>query len=131
MSQKAFYNVRNHKARKNYPRIRSIEPEPISDKELEKLMADARIEQSLVEPLKRFRERPLGKTSRAQIKILLRNLIYERDGFQCVRCGSQKALTLHHIRPVSRNGPSTYDNLQTLCRSCHNLHHQREAKRDE
>jgi 5-methylcytosine-specific restriction protein A len=47
-------------------------------------------------------------------------LVRERDG-SCVRCGSTRQLTAHHIIPV-RVDPSValdVDNCVTLCRSCH------------
>lgn len=47
-----------------------------------------------------------------------RNAIFERDGWQCLHCGSQESLTLDHIIPFSRGGTTSDDNLQTLCRSC-------------
>lgn len=48
----------------------------------------------------------------------LRFRVYERDGFACVICSSRAELTLDHIRPESKGGLGTFDNLQTLCRSC-------------
>lgn len=46
--------------------------------------------------------------------------IYERDGNRCVDCGSDKDLTLDHIRPVSHGGGDEDANLQTLCSPCNN-----------
>lgn len=43
---------------------------------------------------------------------------WERDDFTCRRCGSRRNLSVDHIIPVSRGGPSSIDNYQTLCRSC-------------
>lgn len=48
----------------------------------------------------------------------LRRLVYERDGYQCVRCGSEDDLTLDHIIPWSSGGADEESNLQTMCRSC-------------
>ncbi|MFI2031388.1 HNH endonuclease [Streptomyces buecherae] len=42
-----------------------------------------------------------------------------RDGYACVRCGSQEALTVDHITPVSRGGTWDVTNAQTLCAGCH------------
>lgn len=44
--------------------------------------------------------------------------VFERDGFACKHCGSQSMLRADHILAQSKEGPSTFDNLQTLCRSC-------------
>jgi 5-methylcytosine-specific restriction endonuclease McrA len=47
-----------------------------------------------------------------------RERIYERDGHRCVSCGTDENLTLDHRIPKSRGGPSTDDNLQTMCAPC-------------
>jgi hypothetical protein len=60
-------------------------------------------------------ERAPGRKTIGQAR---RMRIFERDGFQCKRCGVQKDLTVDHIWPVSRGGSDDDDNLQTLCRRC-------------
>ena len=42
----------------------------------------------------------------------------ERDGFNCVQCGTVKDLEIDHIVPFSKGGSDELDNLQLLCRSC-------------
>lgn len=32
-------------------------------------------------------------------------------------------ITKHHIIPISRNGPDTYDNIARVCRRDHELYH--------
>lgn len=44
--------------------------------------------------------------------------VMERDHYRCVQCGTHLNLTCDHIIPESKGGPTTFDNLQTLCRSC-------------
>ena len=44
--------------------------------------------------------------------------IFKRDGYACVRCGSDSDLTIDHITPRSRGGSDEESNLQTMCRSC-------------
>jgi hypothetical protein len=44
--------------------------------------------------------------------------IYERDGKQCLRCGSDENLTLQHVQPFSRGGETNSSNLVTLCAGC-------------
>lgn len=44
--------------------------------------------------------------------------VWDRDGWQCVRCGTHKNLTVDHILPVSRGGTDELANLQTMCGSC-------------
>lgn len=50
----------------------------------------------------------------------LRWAVFERDGFTCRTpgCGSRRFLQADHVVAESRGGPTTLDNLQTLCRSC-------------
>ena len=55
---------------------------------------------------------------RAPVRESLRNAVFDRDGRNCQRCGATDDLTLDHINPFARGGATTYDNLQTLCRSC-------------
>lgn len=49
---------------------------------------------------------------------LTRNNIFKRDGFECQYCGSEKDLTLDHVVPRSKGGPSNWKNLVTACKSC-------------
>ncbi|MDG7016368.1 MAG: HNH endonuclease, partial [Nitrososphaerota archaeon] len=61
-----------------------------------------------------------------EIYLSNRLLAFERDGWKCVRCGSQEYLQAHHIEAVPRD--TVFDpkivhrveNLQTLCMKCHN-----------
>lgn len=48
----------------------------------------------------------------------LRTRVYERDAYRCVTCGGHVDLTCDHIVPESKGGPTTFENLQTMCRSC-------------
>lgn len=54
----------------------------------------------------------------------LREPCLQRDGYQCVKCGSVKQLVVHHKDGNGRPKPeelknNTLENLETLCRSCH------------
>jgi 5-methylcytosine-specific restriction endonuclease McrA len=51
-------------------------------------------------------------------KNLLRAIVFERDGWRCVQCGSDQQLTIDHKRPQSRGGSSRPANLQTMCATC-------------
>lgn len=55
---------------------------------------------------------------RSAIPLDIRTAVYERDGRRCLHCGATQNLSLDHIWPYSKGGPDTYENLQTLCRSC-------------
>ncbi|GAA3923967.1 HNH endonuclease [Litoribacillus peritrichatus] len=52
---------------------------------------------------------------------LCRSVIYARDHYSCLYCGEQPGvplLSLDHVIPVSRGGPTTFQNLVTACRRC-------------
>ncbi len=54
-----------------------------------------------------------------QVWRLLRQTVFERDGWACVYCGKRSGtMTCDHIVPVSRGVSSTLDNLVTACLSC-------------
>jgi len=45
----------------------------------------------------------------------LRELVFERDGRCCLKCGARADLHADHIKPVADGGLTILDNLQTLC----------------
>ncbi|MEM9899907.1 MAG: HNH endonuclease signature motif containing protein [Pseudomonadota bacterium] len=51
----------------------------------------------------------------------LRLQALERDGWQCVQCGSRRRLEVDHIEPVRDRPNLSYalSNLQVLCPRCH------------
>ena len=63
------------------------------------------------------------KTSRS-ISLRMRFLVLKRDNFKCCSCGASPAkdpsveLHIDHIKPWSKGGETTIDNLQTLCSKC-------------
>lgn len=56
----------------------------------------------------------------------LRQIVLKRDDHQCVLCSFNKNLTVDHIIPRHLGGSDLIDNLQTLCKSCHENKHGRE-----
>lgn len=53
--------------------------------------------------------------------IIPKNIKYDvmkRDNFICVKCKSNKELTIDHITPVSKGGTNDLNNLRTLCFDC-------------
>jgi hypothetical protein len=46
----------------------------------------------------------------------LRRAVFERDAYRCRICGTHLGLTIDHIYPENLGGPTTLENLQTLCR---------------
>jgi len=67
----------------------------------------------------------LAKRSKKQLQAevygLLRELVKERDGAKCLRCGKIDRLQLSHIYPRGRYKTMAYDplNLKMLCVGCH------------
>lgn len=59
-----------------------------------------------------------NRPKKEKIGRALSKRVMERDGYRCIRCGTHLALTCDHIIPESRGGPTTYDNLQTMCAPC-------------
>jgi len=49
--------------------------------------------------------------------------VFERDGDQCLACGATEHLSIDHIVPLVKGGTNLRDNLQTLCRSCNSVKH--------
>jgi hypothetical protein len=68
------------------------------------------------------RRYPIHRTSRTEEREPIhsddRMYVYQRDGFRCVWCNSDKHLTLDHIEPWSARGSDHVDNLRTLCWDC-------------
>lgn len=63
----------------------------------------------------------LCRVERGKVSNKMRFSIYQRDGYRCRYCGRSGRfadLEIDHIKPISKGGKSTYDNLQTLCRRC-------------
>ena len=65
---------------------------------------------SLMQELLTFRSSDARRMFRENIKA--------RDGHKCVYCGSTENLTVDHVRPKSKGGTDTADNLVTACRPC-------------
>lgn len=53
-----------------------------------------------------------------QVSKELRQFIYSRDGFKCLKCNTKNNLSVDHIVPFSKGGRTLIYNLQTLCISC-------------
>jgi 5-methylcytosine-specific restriction endonuclease McrA len=55
---------------------------------------------------------------RGHISVEIRNYVFQRDGGQCVTCGSTVELQFDHIIPVKFGGSGEPENLQILCGPC-------------
>lgn len=56
--------------------------------------------------------------TRKPIPSKVKDEVWNRDGGQCVQCGSKENLEFDHIIPHSRGGADTVRNLQLLCEHC-------------
>ncbi len=52
--------------------------------------------------------------------MLSRKNVLKRDHHTCQYCGSRDRLTIDHIRPKSRGGRDTWENLVAACVTCNN-----------
>ncbi|WP_205696214.1 HNH endonuclease [Conexibacter sp. SYSU D00693] len=49
---------------------------------------------------------------------ITRRAVFARDGWSCQYCGSRANLTVDHVIPRSKGGPSTWDNIVAACAPC-------------
>lgn len=56
-----------------------------------------------------------------------RNSVYERDGYSCQHCGTNKDLHAHHVKTFSESPELRFvvSNGITVCRTCHGIIHGR------
>lgn len=64
-------------------------------------------------------------TRRKSLPVDVRRQVLHEAGYMCANPICRRVLTLdiHHIVPLSENGPYTVDNLLALCPNCHAMHH--------
>lgn len=53
----------------------------------------------------------------------LRRQAFERDNWKCIKCGSELNLRGHHLKYRGNLHACTVDDIQTLCRRCHDRKH--------
>lgn len=58
------------------------------------------------------------ETRRPNIPASVRQQVFERDAYRCVKCKSYLRLCVDHRHPYSLGGNNDLDNLQTLCWKC-------------
>ena len=59
------------------------------------------------------------RVPRALKRTISRRVLFARDGWQCVYCGTPGGrLTLDHVVPRSRGGESVWENVVTSCAAC-------------
>ena len=65
----------------------------------------------------------LSTTSITEAWQIARKLALSRDNFQCVECGIDEDLHVHHLIPRHLGGDDIPSNLITLCSGCHAVRH--------
>jgi 5-methylcytosine-specific restriction endonuclease McrA len=63
-------------------------------------------------------QRPRREAQSFISKKNIRKAVFELHGKKCLRCGSDKKISLDHIVPVFNGGANEIENLQPLCKSC-------------
>lgn len=60
------------------------------------------------------------ESRRGAISGRVRTLVYRRDGYACLECGTDDItkLTLDHRVPITLGGSDDPENLRTLCKPC-------------
>jgi 5-methylcytosine-specific restriction endonuclease McrA len=71
-------------------------------------------------------ERAPRQDKKQKIGRSLSRAVMERDAYRCVTCGTHVDLCCDHIVPESKGGPTTLENLQTMCRPCNSWKGNRE-----
>jgi hypothetical protein len=84
-------------------------------------------------PIFHKRKWPEGfkKTTSREVQPELRQMVFERDNWECQKCGKTKSLQCHHIESVKQNPieSSDADICITLCKKCHRWAHTQEGCR--
>ena len=57
-------------------------------------------------------------TKREHIPKAIREAVFKRDNYCCVKCGSTKNLEVDHKVPLANGGTNEMANLQTHCQDC-------------
>lgn len=59
-----------------------------------------------------------ARPDKVSIPRALRKAVFDRDDYRCTSCGERFDLCADHKIPESQGGPTTLENLGTLCRRC-------------
>lgn len=70
----------------------------------------------------------MGERLRGNEWFKIRDRVLNRDGRECVNCGAESNLVVHHIVPISERGTNRMRNLITLCRECHRSVHNHRSR---
>ena len=97
---------------------------------LDRLIADETKRRSGADKPQKSRETKPGSR---HVPVQVQRAVRERDGSQCTfidaegrRCSEKRFLTIEHIEPFARGGPTTVENCSLLCKP-HNSHRARQV----
>lgn len=76
-------------------------------------------------PAEQTGDKPLPR----EVQPELRQLVFERDNWTCIKCGSTKSLHCHHIEGIEQNPIESADTdiCVTLCKKCHKRVHKQKG----
>jgi 5-methylcytosine-specific restriction endonuclease McrA len=102
----------------------------VIERALDQLIAVETKRRSGAEKPRKHRE---TKSGSRHVPVAIQRAVRERDGHQCAfvgaegrRCAAKRFLTIEHIEPFARGGPTTADNCCLLC-SAHNSYRARQV----
>jgi|tagenome__1003787_1003787.scaffolds.fasta_scaffold20882777_2 hypothetical protein len=107
-------------ARRTLQRAIHVEPQPLLDEiaETTAIRIKMNLETSFGARLRIVRTGASDGLARKPIPPRVRSEVWNRDGGQCVDCGSRERLEYDHIVPISKGGANTARNLEIRCESC-------------
>lgn len=107
--------------RKERERLKEMEIKERLKKEILEKERRRQLEQEAIEELIAAGKIGMSYTKnyeRQPIPSVVKQIVWSRDGQQCVTCGSRQELEFDHIIPVSKGGSNDVGNIQLLCLSC-------------
>ena len=60
---------------------------------------------------------------------IIRGIALKLAGYTCARCPETRRLTVHHKTYIRFGGQELQEDLEVLCKACHDQHHALEGKR--
>ena len=103
---------------------------PVPVRSVKEVMKDAFVKAVVHEGVKVLRVKHFGRHMKAEIRTALE--LGQPPGFEGAKCSlpgcdRRYGLEWDHVRPFSRHGPTSYDNMQPLCKP----HHWEKTQRDK
>jgi len=75
-------------------------------------------------PRKSRKKKPFYKIiDKSELRIKRKRINIKKRRGKCAECGNNKDLTIHHKIPLCNGGDESTENLEVLCKKCHNKKH--------